>query len=173
MKPPTPLQRIAGHVIVFPLLIIGLCFLVYGWYQGTLSGWVVLGVVCVASYAAKANDAVLRHTSWKRQWDSMSDRPASRVRLGPFLRVVVGLAAWGLLAAMAIDAWDEADLRWVAATFWATNIGAVLWWLVYPRRSRSRRRAIDVQVCVKPLSRPADLRSAYGALPEYCRALLR
>lgn len=169
MKAPSPIQYLLGNAISLTALILGSVYMSYRWVQGDVSGWAAIVVIIITSTAAKANEAVVRHNAWKREWNQF-DGPSAVWRMPriPGLRIALGIAAWALLAALAIDVWDEDDMRWVAIAFWTISALSVVFGVGNRLRRISDSGATYVRVCLPPTRSSPSVARASSALPAYC-----
>lgn len=169
MKAPSPIQYLLGNAVSLTVLVLGSIYMSYRWYQGDVSGWAAIIVIIITSTAAKANEAVVRHNAWKREWNQFGGPSAGwRMPRIPGLRLAFGIAAWTLLAVLALDVWDEDGMQWVAVAFWTISALTVVFGIAHRLRRAAAGSSTIVRVCLQTPAQSPNLKRAYAALPDYC-----
>jgi uncharacterized protein YacL len=156
-----------------PAVILGAwgagAWLAYQWTQDQVAWpFVIMGGVAISS-VMKAEQRVRAYRRWKRDWDSLGNRPPRR-RVHPLIGLTLGLLLTAFIAA-------PATMR---PTVLAGAVVAVLVCLalflclrmVRAIRRRRSAKAEIVAICVgAPLMRAPTLQHAYAALPDHCKQL--
>lgn len=175
MRPPGFLTALIGHPVIALLIFVSAAAVGYFWLAGDLTGWAAFGALVIAASTAKASDRVNKYNAFKREWDAMGGRAATRrpLRIGG-LRYVLGVGAWLFMAMLALDAWDDPGLQWVAWLFWAGSaamIVAAAYRLVRGPSGLGRGSTDSVRVCLPPARFSPSREDSRRAIPAYCQAL--
>jgi hypothetical protein len=174
MKRPPAAVMFFGHPAITLAVALAFLWVAYLWLQAEASGVAALAALIAAGSCGKANDRYREYRQWKREWDLMGGKPTAAPTGGPKLKLLLGLLAWCLLAAAALDAMAEPQTRWLAMLFWGATALGLLNRLLLWRKSRppARAREAAVSVCLRKPGRSPSFAEARSALPDYCQRLL-
>jgi hypothetical protein len=154
------------------LAALAACLAYLGFTQ--TGAWPLLVVALViASGAGRAYQRIQKYQAWKREWDGLSDRPtSSRLRLSGPVKILAGLALWGVFAYAAMSAHGASGALF-STLFWLGTVVIAGGWFL-KRRNAVKPRAkgeAAVTVCPSVPRNSPSLQQAYSGLPGYCVAL--
>lgn len=172
MKKPSTQSMMMGHpVVALPVAVATLATL-YAWSQNSEAWWLAIVMLVFMGRVMKANEARRAYRQWKREWDAMDPKPASRMRpvhvagmLGCALMVVVGAASDQVGPGAAVGGLILGAFLWVIAR------SLLRGWS--PSRRRRARTATPVRLAItRPVLPVPSLADCYAALPAHSRAVL-
>lgn len=165
MKPPGPYTWLIGNSVVSLVLMLGGAAMVGLWLMGMADGLLAFAAAMVAGLAARASERVRAHASWEREWNGHTNARRSSIRW-PGGRMVLGLAAWGWLAWLALQSGDGPLMQAVSLLFWPASVVMLVAAMLGRGREKRRRsgKAQAVGVCLAVPLRSPSLRDAYAAL---------
>jgi len=184
MNRPSPFTFLLGNPVSLLAFWLLTAFLAYQWYANGASGLLPIIVGIGALSASNAYRRVEAYRLWKREWDAMDGKPASKpwltgVLRGTMMKIIVGGGIWCAFAYAALKASNQPGMQIVAGMFWLGTlllVGGGIYRLVRrgsPTKAKAEAmRDVPVTQCLRTPTQSPDLEHAFAALPDYCVPLL-
>ncbi|ATQ43128.1 hypothetical protein [Caulobacter mirabilis] len=173
MRSPKPVEWLFGNPASALVLTILAATGLIGWFLGQVPFFLAAVGVVAGSYAFRAANRVNAYTAWKREWDAMGG--ARRASPPVPRRIMLGVAAWCVLAWLAVDSASDPAMQGPVALFWLGSaalvvIAAVRW--AMKKRPKPQPRSMPVAVCVSGGAGSPSVASAMAALPAHLTSFI-